>query len=462
MGKIRFYFALWLAKLSIVALRITKHNGTNFPGKLAVKLCPDFLARIGKPGLIICVTGTNGKTTCSNMICDAFAVQGKKVICNRYGSNLEAGISSCLLEGAKLSGKTNAPIAVLEVDERSAPRIFPHIKPNYIVITNLFRDSIMRNAHPDYIAWILTQNIPQESTLIVNADDLISSRVAPGNPRVYCGIEKLETDVIECENLINDMRICPVCGSKLVYDYRRYHHIGKAHCPDCSFKSADYDYSGHDIDYENMTVDITDKEGTGTYHIPNDSIFNIYNAIMVAALFRELGTGVDELKSMMEKIEVPKSRFSREQIGTMSVTQQLAKEMNALAVTRATDYVRSLPGRKRLFLLISCYTDKRDWSENTCWMYDCDFEMMNDPLIDMCVCTGPRALDFKLRLLYAGVPEEKIHCDIDERRAAREFELKSGDDVYIFCGIDAFDLVDDCKNIIKDRCRKIEGVGEGK
>ena len=61
MGKLRFYFALWAAKLSIVALKITKHNGTNFPGVLALKLCPDFLKYADKPKKIIAITGTNGR-----------------------------------------------------------------------------------------------------------------------------------------------------------------------------------------------------------------------------------------------------------------------------------------------------------------------------------------------------------------------------------------------------------------
>ena len=32
MGKLRFLLALWLAKLSVPALKITRHNGTDFPG----------------------------------------------------------------------------------------------------------------------------------------------------------------------------------------------------------------------------------------------------------------------------------------------------------------------------------------------------------------------------------------------------------------------------------------------
>ena len=74
MGKLRFYFALWAAKLSIVALKITKHNGTNFPGVLALKLCPDFLKYADKPKKIIAITGTNGKTTVSNMLLDMLTI----------------------------------------------------------------------------------------------------------------------------------------------------------------------------------------------------------------------------------------------------------------------------------------------------------------------------------------------------------------------------------------------------
>ena len=50
---IRFYFALHLAKLSEMALRLIGRDATYFPGKLAITLCPDFLGRIGKPKTII-------------------------------------------------------------------------------------------------------------------------------------------------------------------------------------------------------------------------------------------------------------------------------------------------------------------------------------------------------------------------------------------------------------------------
>ena len=190
MGKLRFLLALWLAKLSVPALKITRHNGTDFPGSLALKLCPDFLRYVGKPGTIIAVTGTNGKTTVSNLLTDILEADGKKVLSNRSGSNITSGISTALLRGCDLLGRAKSyDMAVLEVDERASVRIFPYVKPDYAVVTNLTRDSIMRNAHPGYIADILTRSIPQTAAMILNADDLITCGVAPENRRVYFGVD---------------------------------------------------------------------------------------------------------------------------------------------------------------------------------------------------------------------------------------------------------------------------------
>ena len=65
MGKLRFLFALWMAKLSIPALKITHHNGTDFPGSLAVRLCPDFLRYVGKPKTSPAPTARPRCPTCS-------------------------------------------------------------------------------------------------------------------------------------------------------------------------------------------------------------------------------------------------------------------------------------------------------------------------------------------------------------------------------------------------------------
>ena len=60
---------------------------------------------------------------------------------------------------------------------------------------NLTRDSIKRNAHPAYIAWILSSALPESTSLVLNADDLIASSIgAQANPRTHFSVDALPTD----------------------------------------------------------------------------------------------------------------------------------------------------------------------------------------------------------------------------------------------------------------------------
>ena len=454
--KIRFFIALWISKLSIIALKITHHNGTNFPGRLALKICPKFLVYISKPKTIIGVTGTNGKTTVTNLIADTLNYDKRSVLDNKLGSNTDTGIATALVNGVNLFNKEKYEIAVFEIDERSAVRIYPHLIPTYLLITNLTRDSIMRNGHPEFISNVLTKNIPKETTLILNAEDLISDMVSPNNKRIYYGIDKMDSDVTECINLINDMQICPKCNYKLKYKYLRYHHIGNAYCPNCGFKSPKADYQGKDIDYKKMTINIVDKDGTNKYRILNDSVFNIYNVVCTVALLRDMGYTPKDVNNMLEHIEIVKSRYNVTEVKGVKVIMLLSKDRNALGSSRAFDYATHTPGNKKFILMMNNMSDEKVWSENVCWLYDCDFEFLNKPDIEKIVVTGPRFKDYKLRLLLAGIKEENVldtHLELDSPDL---LEYNKGDVIYLLYGTDNIDLA----TKVRDKIVKI--IKEGK
>ena len=456
MGKLRFLFALWMAKLSIPALKITHHNGTDFPGQLALRLCPDFLRYIGRPKAVIAVTGTNGKTTVSNLLSDILEAEGHRLITNRAGSNIASGISTALLKGCDLLGRcrNEYDLAVLEVDERSSPRIYPYVQPDYVVITNLFRDSIMRNAHPAYIAGILTKYIPRKSTLILHADALISGGVAPDNQRVYFGIDRMDTDVTDCVNLIDDVRICPHCSGKLRYDYRRYHHIGRAECESCGFHSPDADYLGQKIDTEKRTMVVRENGEEYSYDLLTDSLHNIYNMVTVVAVFRQLGWPHEKIREAFTHTSIISSRLSEEKIGDVNVIMQMSKDKNALACSRNFDYIRQKSGKKELLMMMNCMGVAKSWSENPSWMYDTDFEFLRGDDVVQFVCAGPRARDYKLRLLYAGIDESKIFVEDDEFAALNKLYLTPGDDVYILYGVDGMPLAFRVKEKLRELLTK--------
>ncbi len=454
MGKLRFLFALWMAKLSIPALKITHHNGTDFPGALALKLCPDFLKYIGRPKTIVAVTGTNGKTTVANMLGDMLTYRGYRVLQNRAGSNIASGISTALLKGCDLFGRVKEyDLALLEIDERSAPRIYPYVKPNYIAVTNLFRDSIMRNAHPGYIGDILTAHLPKESTLVLNADDLISGSIAPDNQRVYYGIGPMASDVTECENLLNDMRICPKCAGKLRYTYRRYHHIGHAVCEDCGFASPEAKYLAN-VDMANSSMTLTEAGSTYDYDLITDSLHNVYNMVTAIAVLRCLGLEHGAIRDAFGHTAILETRLSEEKVGPVNIIMQMSKDKNALACSRNFDYLRSKPGKKELLVMMNCLGVAENWSENPSWMYDTDFEFLTGDDVVQFVCAGARARDYKLRLLLAGIPEEKIFVEDDEFRALDLLYLNEGDDVYFLYGVDGMPLAFKVKAKLKEMLLK--------
>lgn len=447
---LKFYIVLYLAKLSRIALKIIGRDATYFPGKLAVTLCPDFLGRIDKPKTIIGVTGTNGKTTVCNMIENCLKENGYEFIDNHLGSNINSGLASSLIEGATLTGKQKKDLAVFEIDERSAVKIYPYVTPTYLVCTNLFRDSLKRNAHTEFIASILTNNIPKETKLVLNGDDLIVSNLAPENARVYFGIDRLKTDTEECENIVRDMAVCPKCDSKLEYDFVRYNHIGRAHCIKCDFTSPKIDYEVTNIDLENMQMTVKSNEEE-KYDLINNNIINIYNMLATISVLKELGLTKEQINPVLKKQKIVDTRYSKETVNGVEIITQLAKGMNPIACSRAFDYVRKEEGNKAVFVLLDDLHEAANSSENTAWHYDTDYEFLNSDSIKQILTAGARYLDTYVRLQMADIQKEKIVCQRDEISLVDKLNLEGIDKVFILHDLYSIDLKEQIKKKVEEK-----------
>lgn len=445
----RFYIAFYMAKLTRFLLKILRRNASFFPGKVAITICPDFLGKISKPEKIIGVTGTNGKTTVCNLLIKSLEDNGYKVLDNRLGSNVNSGLASTFIAGTNLLNKSKYEIAVLEIDERSSPKIYPYVKPTYLICTNLFRDSVRRNANPEFISGLINKELPKETKLILNADDLISGSLGKENEKVYFAIDKLDTDLTESINIINDMRICPQCNTKLKYNYVRYHHIGNAYCPNCDFKSPEADYRVTKIDYKNNKILVKHKDEECQYQMISDSIFNIYNTVAVIALLKELGIETDKIQKNIEEAKIVGSRYKKEKIKGINIISHMAKGQNPVACSCVFDYVKKEKGKKEIILLLYDLHDAEETSENIAWLYECDFEFLNSESIDRVIIGGPRAEDFYLRLLIAGVPKDKLVFTDDTQETVEHLSLKKNKDIYIL-----YDLY--TEHIALNVCKKIE------
>lgn len=422
MGKIKYLVALWAAKIVYRILRLLGRNATMYPGYIALKLCPDYLGRTKKSPYVLCVTGTNGKTTTTNMVADILTECGMNIVSNRYGSNINTGVATALTHSVNIFGKPRCDALVLEVDEKFSRLILPYIKPDYLVCTNLFRDSMRRNAHPEYIFNILDTYVPESTKLVLNADCLLSSRLLKNNPRVYFGIDKLDTDLTESINLINDFAICPVCDETLKYNYLRYHHIGNAYCPKCGFKSFDAEYRLTKIDYADSTITIEHNGVSDTYPIVNKALYNIYNELAAITLLNEFGADKEKVKAHISKIGVTKTRYKELKAGNTEIIRTMAKGQNSVSCSRTADFVGHQDGEFSVFMMIDDWFDRQNSSEVINWIYDVDFEFLNTPNLTQLIIAGPRCYDYKLRFLIAGIDENKIVCNESELAAVDDMD----------------------------------------
>lgn len=440
MASIRFHLAVIAAKLTARLIHMLGRKGSHNPGVVALKLCPDFLAVMPKPRLTICVTGTNGKTTVSNMLTDALTDAGLKAVSNRTGSNIVPGCVTNGVNSLNWLGKPRVDAAVYEVDERASRLILPGLKPDYLVVTNLFRDSLKRNAHPDYIFSVIDTYCPDTTRLILNADDLCSSRLKPNSERVFYGIGKQEGDLTEPINLVSDYSLCPRCGEKLRYDYLRYHHIGHAVCPGCGFHSMDADLLVSKIDKEGMELVIEHQGSQECYPLISDITFNIYNELTVIAALRQIGYSAQETRSIVEQIKVPDSRLNREEKGGVAVVQAMSKGQSCVSSCRTFDYVSSQPGKKAVVLAMDDAYDRKKSVEYVGWIYDVDYEFLAREGVEQVVCTGPRCLDHRVRLLLAGVAPERIVTAMDELSGMELVDIRNVDTVYILYDTSTYSL----------------------
>jgi UDP-N-acetylmuramyl tripeptide synthase len=405
-------------------------NATQLPGRIAITLCPDFLTRIGKPRHIIAVTGTNGKTTTANMITDALAALGRQVTSNSTGSNLNHGVASALLRDATLLGTSHKDCGVFEVDELSLGKVLKFLGPDVSVVTNLFRDSIYRNAHPGYVAALMDAALPSNTTLVLNADDvLVSGLGSQESKRVFFSVAPLPGEHDSEPNLVIDARTCPVCNAELVFDFRRYHHIGRVHCPACGYHSPDADYLA--TGFSGAELNVTTPQGPTSYPLTDANVTNIYNQVASIAALSEFGVSQADLATAFASVQVSSSRLEATVVADKHIITRAAKGLNPVAVTRSFADVATAPGRKALIACLDDAFDAADSTENISWLYDTDFELLANESITQVIIGGGRHLDYGLRLRLAGVPTERIATRALPEATADLVDLSACDTIFV-------------------------------
>lgn len=384
-------------------------RGGSLPGEFALRMDPQFISRFHMPEKVILVTGTNGKTTTSNLIAETLRASGLKVVNNHRGDNLNVGIATLLATGSDGHFNVQADAAVIEVDELTLYRQFKNLHPTALVVTNFFRDQLDRAGEMEtIIRKIMEVTRDFEGDLILNADDPNVLRIADNAEKARIHLfsvaenEKSRTITDEA----SEGKFCPRCGRRLQYSYYQYSHIGRFVCPYDGYGKVDPELYVTSIDYDHGTFSADGR----SYHSFINSIYAIYNCASVLCLCKVLKIDGKYADQVFGHYELKEGRNELYHLSRPCIINLVKNPTGANEVMK---YIVSQPGDKNICIFLN---DNDQDGHDISWIWDAHFERLNDPLIHTIVCSGRRAYDMALRLKYEGL-EDHVKVIPDSKAA---------------------------------------------
>lgn len=395
---LRFSLAKAAGAVSTWGLRHVAHRpAANLPGKIALKIDPSLLDELRSKctqGSVITV-GTNGKTSTNNLLADAFEAAGRTIICNRTGANLAAGISSALLQ------QPAAQWGVFECDELWLAHVLPHLRSNYVLLLNLFRDQLDRCGEIDRIQTSIAGALiaSPDTVLVYNADDPLCARIADEVPNRTVAFGLSESMGL-AQNTVTDAQMCQKCDGMVRYHYRQYGQLGDYFCDQCDFARPTLDFAGRDIAIgpAGVTMEVCGPAGCESVHTPQPTPYAAYNLVASYALCREVGIPTADFQRAQDAFNPRNGRLQRYRLGGRDVLLNLAK--NPTGFNQNLKIVEADRGPKMVaFFINDQVADGRDIS----WIWDIDFEELAGQPDTVVFAGGSRAHDLAVRLKYAGI-----------------------------------------------------------
>ena len=404
----KFYLALWLGKIINLLIRmIDKSRGSNLSGEKAIVVDPQMIKKFKGVDCsrMLFITGTNGKSTTNNLVYHIFRENGYDVVSNLEGANLMAGIATALIKRSSIFGRIKGDFFIFEVDERYLASVYALLPAENILVTNLQKDQVHRNGDPDFIYRKISPVVEKAARVFLNGDEPRSFALSSLNPSyVTYGVEK-HSEAFMKDGTFPTMA-CPVCHGRIEFDYYNNDGMGGFRCLSCGLRQGEARYRAEDISFADKTFTVDGTE----FNMPYDIPYMLYNYAAAIAVAREMGGipmasvagAFKNFKNVGGRYEV--LEFEGKTIKYMRIKQEnpetLQTSLNIIAQDKTPKTV--CLGMGHIPDVIPSYT-------NTFYTFDCDFSGVKESNVeDYMSFTEYVCYDVAERLIYAGVPREKI------------------------------------------------------
>ncbi|HEX3712474.1 MAG TPA: MurT ligase domain-containing protein [Trebonia sp.] len=341
-----------------------KGDGSVIGGIIGLRLAPDLLSLLSAGRQVVLVTGTNGKTTTTKLITAALAPLGSQIASNIYGANMEAGLTSAL------SRAPDAPVAVLETDEKYIPAMVKATRPKVVVLLNLSRDQMDRAAEIWLLArrWREALGSAPDCRVVANADDPLVAWAASSAGQV--------TWVAAGQRWREDSWCCPNCGAHLQRNGDDWS------CKECGLRRPPVSW----MLYGDQVVDPAGRATDLDLALPGRA--NRSNAVIALAVAEAFGVHLADALRELRQVSSVAGRYTQVSRRGCDIRLLLAK--NPAGWLEALDVIAPPPAP----ILLSVNAQGPD-GRDTSWLWDVDFRRLRGRPV---LVGGERRLDLAVRL----------------------------------------------------------------
>ncbi len=353
--------------------RLGRGHGTVAGGRAGLRLDPKLLEHLSAGRQVVLVTGTNGKTTTTRLLTVGLGATGDPVVSNETGSNMPPG------HVAALAG-TDAPRAVLEVDEVYLPRVLTATGASAVVLLNLSRDQLDRTNEVRMVAgrWRAALAAAPHTGVVANADDPLVAWGAGAARDVHWVGAGLRWQL--------DAVGCPCCEGRIEFGE------GSWSCAACGFaRPAPEATLAPSAVGEPEVIWADGRRRSLRLALPGR--FNQANALMAAVAAEACGVDAFTALGAMEQVDQVAGRFTVRDFGDVRARLMLAKN------PAGWDELLDLVAESVAPLVVSINARVADGADPS-WLWDVPFERLTGRTV---VATGDRFRDLSVRLRYAGV-----------------------------------------------------------
>lgn len=439
-------FMIFVNKLVTKVCKLFGKNGSVYPGYIVYDILKQkkVLESIKYPELVIAVTGSSGKGSTTDLINQILSSAGYDVCYNKNGSNGVLAATTLILNNCNIKGEFLHDVLLLECDERHLKLIFGKNKMSYLIITNVTRDQPARNGDPDIVFNDILKAIGDDTKLIINADDPLVNRLSYlyDNEKVTYGVLKTDDSYLKSSIDSVDYAYCPKCHNKLKYDYYHYGHIGNYKCPQCDFMRGNVDFEVENVDFKKHSIRINGND----ISLNKDVLYAVYNTAAAYALCSNIGVEDEKLLSIFNKDKLTAKRGKVLSLDNRELTMLETKNENNLSYYQSIRFIKNQKGKKTIILGFDNVSRRYQFNDLS-WLWDVEFELLNDKNIDKIFCIGRFRYDVITRLEFAGIDKDKIVLVDDLNNLIKDVKENSVGDIYTMV---CFDMTANILKLIED------------